>query len=106
MGVWKFYPTPEEMGEGKMEGLKPWPTVTTLKMKPEELWPTIQAIPSHPRSNIQGRKIVTVTGKKYRLQGGFKREFINNMTSPNVAKLICEAANHSLAFNKWTSYER
>ena len=27
------------------------------------------------------------------------------MTSPKVAKILCEAANHSLAFNTWRSYE-
>ena len=87
------------------DGLKPWPSVTTLKMKPEELWPTYQANPSHPRSNKQGRKIVTVAGKKYGLKGGFKGEFRSNMTSPHVEKLLCKAANHSLAFNTWRSYE-
>ena len=64
MEVRKFYPTPEEMGEGKTEGLKTWPTVTTLKMKPEKLWPAYQANPSHPRSNNQGRAIVTVMGAR------------------------------------------
>jgi hypothetical protein len=61
------------MGEGKTKGLKSWPTVTTLKMKPEELWPAYQPYPSHPRSNNQVRTIVSVSGKKYGLKGGFKR---------------------------------
>ena len=27
------------------------------------------------------------------------------MTSPRVARILCEAANHSLAFNTWHSYD-
>ena len=64
-----------------------------------------QPIQGHPRSNNQGRTVVKVTGEKYGLKGGFRKEFLGNMTSPHVAKILCEAANHSLAYNTWCSYE-
>ena len=103
--MWDYYPTPLELGEGKDEGVKVWPTVETLKMKPGELWPVYQTVSSHTRSTSQGRKVLKVTGKKYGLKGGFKKEFLGNMTSPHVARILTEAANHSLAFNTWRSYE-
>ena len=56
-------------------------------------------------SDCQGGKVVTVNGKKYGLKGGFKREFLSNMPSPQLARLFGEAADQSLAFNTWKSYE-
>ena len=69
-------------------GQQLWPTNPTMKMKPEELWPAFQSLPTNPRNNNQGRKVVTVNGKKYGLKGGFKREFLSNMTSPTCGKAI------------------
>jgi hypothetical protein len=43
--VWKYYPTPTEMGAGTSDGVKVWPSVETLKMKPGELWPLYYYIP-------------------------------------------------------------
>ena len=103
--VWDFYPTPKELGEGKDEGVKVWPVVETLKMKPGELWPAYQTVSNHTRIANQGRKVLRVSGKKYGLKGGFKAEFLGNMISPHVARILTEAANHSLAFNTWRSYE-
>jgi hypothetical protein len=53
--VWKYYPTLTEMGAGTADGVKVWPSVETLKMKPGELWPLYQSAPSHSRSNNLGR---------------------------------------------------
>ena len=68
--VWKFYPTPTEMGAGTAEGLRVWPSVETLKMKLGELWPLYQPIQGHPRSNNQGRTVVKVTGENMVLEVG------------------------------------
>ena len=104
--VWDYYPTLTEMGVGTAhEGAKVWPVVETLKMKPGELWPVYQPAASHSRNPNQGRTVVKVQGRKYGLKGGFKKEFLRNMTSPHVARILCEAANHSLAYNTWRSYE-
>jgi hypothetical protein len=80
--VWDYYPTLTEMGVGTADGVKIWPIVETLKMKPGELWPVYQPAASHSRNTNQGRTVVKVTGKKYGLKGGFKKEFLGNMMSP------------------------
>jgi hypothetical protein len=53
--VWNYYPTPTEMGAGTADGVKVWPSVETLKMKPGELWPLYQTFQSHSRNNNKGR---------------------------------------------------
>jgi hypothetical protein len=65
-----------QLGEGKTVG-------PTMKMKLAELWLAYQDLPPHTRTTSQGRKVVTFTGKKNGLRGGF----LSNMTSPHVAKL-------------------
>ena len=70
-------------------------------IKPEEVWLAYKSLSVHTRTTSQGRKVLTVTGKKYGLRGGFKQEFLNNMTSPYVEKLLCQAAWFSTHGELW-----
>ena len=86
-------------------GADTWPKEPTF-VGEEYRWPKHQELVGAPQETTNSGNLTPVSGLKYSMLGGFmngQKYFGKGLTSV-LAKVLVEAANHSLATSTWKSY--
>jgi hypothetical protein len=87
-----------------------WPKEVTFKVPTEQRWPSHRKLAAAPvtpaAAQTPGKcpaKLVAVSGKKYSMGGGFSAHHTGPGIDVELAKILVEAANFSLAGSTWKS---
>jgi hypothetical protein len=78
----------------------------TFAVAEEHHWPKHRALVGAPQETTNSGKLTPVSGLKYSMRGGFMhgQKYFGTGLTPVLAKVLVEAANHSLATSTWKSY--
>ena len=87
-------------------GAETWPKDPTFVVGEENCWPKHRALVGAAVETTNSGKLTPVSGLKYSMRGGFMngQKYFGTGVTPVLAKVLVEAANHSLATNTWKSY--
>ena len=88
------------------EGADTLPKEPTFVVVEEHRWPKHQALVGAPQETTNSGKLTLVSGLNYSMWGGFMhgQKYFGTGLTPVLAKVLVEAANHSLATSTWKSY--
>ena len=76
----------------------PWKHETVWKFEAHKLWPEpTMDIPEAAATGKTTSPLVRVSGVKYGLRGGYGKQCLSPKLPDKLAKVLVEAANHSLA---------
>jgi hypothetical protein len=92
-------------------GAVEWPKEVNFKVPTEGRWPPHRKLTAAPVATTAAPttgkspvKLVVVSGKKFGTRGGYNAHHSGPGIKGELAKILVEAANHSLASTTWKSY--